>query len=527
MEKDDAQTSNEKDESLLNNSNLAKTKRKLPLELRKGEDCSLCGRGGSDNGELYGELYRFEYEEKRYAVHEICLMLAANLVVPNDQVDSSVLMGFRPKDILKEIRRGSSLACSVCRHRGATLGCQKCPLTFHMPCARDAGAFFDFSDCWTYCKLHWPSVEPERPLGGRKRLKTEMTLKGCLPMISDFNFPIITETECSLVCTEPIEPRPLLHKVVMTNCCQPLFTHFDCMQKYAAMMGSEMKCARCNISNDAFHKRLNKQGIYVSVRSAALDDLVDHTWRCIAADCKCPMGRAYFDKPNPRIFQSWEWINDCPTCESEIHRACAGPPWSLFDPNEDAEGEEALWICQGCSAIAGEAPPPSPEVRVRSPVTATSTSHLANVDLNIFDFNNETSGSPVSSPKKFGSYRESVATQTTGKRRSAKTAAPVSSKKKFLSTKITDLCKSSSEQAAQPSTPESTATADLLTRLNGLSGYRKRSANESPSPSFKKRKTNSIGKSPSQRGSGPLDRFLVKAPFGSDALATSSPRIRH
>ena len=82
----------------------------------------------------------------------------------------------------------------------------------------------------------------------------------------------------------------------------------------------------------------------------------------------------------------FNWNFSVQTCESEIHRACAGPPWSLFDPNEDAEGEEALWICQGCSTIAGEAPPPpSPEVRVLSPVTATSTSHLANVDLNIFD----------------------------------------------------------------------------------------------------------------------------------------------
>lgn len=36
-------------------------------------------------------------------------MLAANLVVPTDHVDSSVLMGFRPEDIVKEIRRGGSL----------------------------------------------------------------------------------------------------------------------------------------------------------------------------------------------------------------------------------------------------------------------------------------------------------------------------------------------------------------------------------------------------------------------------------
>lgn len=38
------------------------------------------------------------------------------------------------------------------------------------------------------------------------------------------------------------------------------------LQKYAATMGSDTKCARCNVSDDAFHKKLNKQGIYISVR---------------------------------------------------------------------------------------------------------------------------------------------------------------------------------------------------------------------------------------------------------------------
>lgn len=65
------------------------------------------------------------------------------------------------------------------------------------------------------------------------------------------------------------------------------------------------------------------------------------------------------------------------TCESEIHRACAGAPWSLFDPNEDAEGEEPVWVCQGCSSVncASDDPPP----------TAPSTSQRMHAQLDAAD----------------------------------------------------------------------------------------------------------------------------------------------
>lgn len=60
------------------------------------------------------------------------------------------------RNVLAAVRRGRQMQCRACGRRGATLGCllERCPCSFHLPCARAAGVTFHCADYTVACKDH-------------------------------------------------------------------------------------------------------------------------------------------------------------------------------------------------------------------------------------------------------------------------------------------------------------------------------------------------------------------------------------
>ncbi|XP_059823885.1 uncharacterized protein phf11 isoform X1 [Hypanus sabinus] len=122
-------------------------------------ECRLCLRAEESN--LTGKLFA----DDSIAVHQNCLLFSSNLVNQNSQ-DFDVFGGFLLKDIKKEITRGSKLKCSLCRRKGATVGCEvkTCKKSYHYPCANeDEAKIIENEDRGIYrvfCKVHKDGQHP-------------------------------------------------------------------------------------------------------------------------------------------------------------------------------------------------------------------------------------------------------------------------------------------------------------------------------------------------------------------------------
>jgi len=68
------------------------------------------------------------------------------------------------RKVLAAVRRGRQMHCSHCGKRGATLGCllERCPCSFHLPCAGKAGCTFHCSSYTLACKEH-ARLFPQKP----------------------------------------------------------------------------------------------------------------------------------------------------------------------------------------------------------------------------------------------------------------------------------------------------------------------------------------------------------------------------
>ncbi|XP_067849544.1 uncharacterized protein phf11 [Heptranchias perlo] len=117
------------------------------------KECGLCLRSGqsSQTGKLF--------TDSRIAVHQNCLLYSSNLVTQNSP-DFDDFGGFCITEIEKEIKRGKKLYCSLCRKKGATVGCEvkSCRKCYHYPCAIDDMAhMIESEDLEIYrilCKNH-------------------------------------------------------------------------------------------------------------------------------------------------------------------------------------------------------------------------------------------------------------------------------------------------------------------------------------------------------------------------------------
>lgn len=81
----------------------------------------------------------------------------------------------RLKNIKAALSRGRTLKCSRCGRPGATIGCRvdRCPKTYHLPCARDKGCIFDHRKFLIACTAHRYLFQPhgDQYLARIKKLK--------------------------------------------------------------------------------------------------------------------------------------------------------------------------------------------------------------------------------------------------------------------------------------------------------------------------------------------------------------------
>lgn len=68
------------------------------------------------------------------------------------------------RNVLAAVRRGRQVYCRHCGQRGATLGCllERCPCSYHLPCAQQAGAIFHCLDFTLTCCDH-AKLFPRKP----------------------------------------------------------------------------------------------------------------------------------------------------------------------------------------------------------------------------------------------------------------------------------------------------------------------------------------------------------------------------
>ncbi|XP_061486138.1 G2/M phase-specific E3 ubiquitin-protein ligase-like [Rhineura floridana] len=62
--------------------------------------------------------------------------------------DEEGFYGFLPEDIQKEINRAARLKCTVCKKKGASVGCvaSRCKQSYHFPCGVERGCIFQFRE---------------------------------------------------------------------------------------------------------------------------------------------------------------------------------------------------------------------------------------------------------------------------------------------------------------------------------------------------------------------------------------------
>ncbi|XP_051016602.1 PHD finger protein 11-like [Acomys russatus] len=73
------------------------------------------------------------------AAHENCLLYSSGLVECADRDPYDTDRNFDVKSVKKEIWRGQRLKCSLCKKRGATVGCEEssCAKNYHLLCAKN------------------------------------------------------------------------------------------------------------------------------------------------------------------------------------------------------------------------------------------------------------------------------------------------------------------------------------------------------------------------------------------------------
>ncbi|TKY49137.1 Tat-binding-like 7 [Spatholobus suberectus] len=174
--------------------------------IKEGRRCGLCGGGSDgkppkrlaqDNGESENEAYSgsSSSEETNYDIWDGFDnepgWLGRHLGPINDHYGIARIwvhlhcavwspeVYFADFGCLKNVRaalfRGRALKCTRCGRRGATTGCRvdRCPRTYHLPCARASGCIFDHRKFLIACTDHRHLFQPRgnKYLARIKKLK--------------------------------------------------------------------------------------------------------------------------------------------------------------------------------------------------------------------------------------------------------------------------------------------------------------------------------------------------------------------
>ncbi|CAJ1957215.1 unnamed protein product [Sphenostylis stenocarpa] len=197
-----------KDENAWRNDELkhASNDKRGHLRIKEGRRCGLCGGGSDgkppkrlaqDNGESENEAYcgSSSSEETNYDIWDgfddepgwLGRLLGpindhhgiARIWVHLHCAVWSPEVYFANFGCLKNVRaalfRGRALKCTRCGRRGATTGCRvdRCPRTYHLPCARASGCIFDHRKFLIACTDHRHLFQPHgsKYLARIKKLK--------------------------------------------------------------------------------------------------------------------------------------------------------------------------------------------------------------------------------------------------------------------------------------------------------------------------------------------------------------------
>ncbi|KAK3909391.1 G2/M phase-specific E3 ubiquitin-protein ligase [Frankliniella fusca] len=273
---------------------------KLSSSEMEKTNCVLCQSNMYDPLK-YGEVYKIN----DLVCHYYCLLLSSSLV--QSGADDEGLLGFFPKDIRAEVRRGSRLRCSYCRKTGATIGCalKSCKKKFHLPCGLKNGSMHQFFEQFqSFCSSH-----------RLKQIVDPKILKAA------------AEEEDGLVCPICYESvsNEVSNDTLWAPCCKKRWFHRMCVERQAQAQGYFFKCPMCN-NNDVFNKEMKNFGIYIPDADAAWErepnafrELLLRYSRCDSSNCKCPDGRTFSQNTG-----SWRMLR-CNSCGSQgTHVVCAG-----------------------------------------------------------------------------------------------------------------------------------------------------------------------------------------------------------
>ncbi|KAJ7344913.1 hypothetical protein JRQ81_000863 [Phrynocephalus forsythii] len=274
--------------------------------------CGFCQR--ADNcPEKYGE--RRSYEDYNLTVHYYCVLMSSGIWQRGE--DEEGFYGFLPEDIQKELNRAARLKCTICKKKGASIGCvaSRCKRSYHFPCGIERGCIFQFRDNFpSYCWKHRPT---------QKRPSNSNELSQCI------------------ICLELVEHAPS-YNILTTPCCKNAWFHRDCLQCQALSAGVFFfRCPVCN-NKEKFQNEMLRMGIHIPEKDAsweleenAYQDLLQCYQHCDVKRCLCKNGRD-FSAPDSK----WE-IKRCQYCGSSgTHLACS----SLANWEQN-------WECIECRTI--------------------------------------------------------------------------------------------------------------------------------------------------------------------------------
>lgn len=290
------------------------------------ESCALC-RCSDDDPALFGE--KVKIEQLKMSVHYFCLLTSCG-VYQRGAEDEGVF-GFLVKDIQKERWRSGRLTCSVCKKKGASVGCfvPRCSKKVHFPCGRKACYVSQFSCPFpSYCPDHAP-------------------LQTLSPGL-DLSLP----QSCS-ICLDQIEPV-LSYSVLKCPSCHSSWFHRNCVQRQAHSSGLFFfRCTLCS-NKEQFQQEMLRMGIYIPERDAswelesgAYSDLLEVYSRCDALSCVCPEGRNHTAKTG------YMEIIRCRLCGSRgTHRRCSDlrletKDWACPDCTQATDGKPSLMASPG------------------------------------------------------------------------------------------------------------------------------------------------------------------------------------
>ncbi|OCT68723.1 G2/M phase-specific E3 ubiquitin-protein ligase [Xenopus laevis] len=284
----------------------------IRLQSSKNLPCMFCFLP-DDCTERFGE--KKTYPEHDLTLHYNCLLLSSGIWQRGKENED--IYGFLVCDIKKEVNRAKKLRCSLCKNRGASIGCEfpKCRRSYHYPCGVKKECIFQFTGSFrSYCWEHRPVQKI-----------------------------VSSQTDCSpcTICLENVNHVPSYH-VLCCPCCKTSWFHRNCLQGQALSAGLFFfRCTVCN-NKDIFQKEMLRMGIHIPERDAsweleenAFQELLIQYQHCDAKKCLCQGGREYSDPES-----KWEIIR-CQCCGSSgTHRACSS-----------IHKQDQSWECPDCRGI--------------------------------------------------------------------------------------------------------------------------------------------------------------------------------